>query len=82
MIETLQGLGGGDVLVVSHYIAICAAIGEASSDDRVVLLKLANTSITTLEIEDGNLALGTAGTINHLTPEQVTGIATALPGGP
>jgi len=83
VMETLEGFGGGGgVVVVSHYIAICAAIGEATGDDRVVPVKLANTSITTLEVEDGALALSKAGAIDHLAPEQVTGIATAVPGGP
>ena len=83
VIATLRSFAsGGDVVVVSHYIAICAAIGEATGDDRVVPAKLANTSITTIEVEDGTLALGTAGATDHLAPEQVTGITTALPGGP
>ncbi len=83
VIATLKGLGAsGDVVVVSHYIAICAAIGEATNDDRVVPVKLANASITTLECGGGTLTLGVAGATGHLAPDQVTGIATALPGGP
>lgn len=74
--------GGGDAVVVSHYIAICAAIGAATDDDRVVPVKLANASITTLEARADGLSLTAAGAIDHLAPEQVTGLATALPGGP
>ena len=69
-------------MVVSHYIAICAAIGAATDDDRVVPVKLANASITTLEAGADGLSLTAAGAIDHLAPEQVTGLATALPGGP
>ena len=76
------GEGGGDVIVVSHYIAICAGIGEAIRNDRVVPIKLGNTSITTLDVRKGKLVLGIAGSTRHLTEEQVTGVAQALPGGP
>lgn len=82
-LAALRELGaGGDAVVVSHYIAICAAIGAATDDDRVVPVKLANASITTLEAGADGLALTAAGAIDHLAPEQVTGLATALPGGP
>ena len=75
------GEGEGDVIVVSHYIAICAAIGAAIRNDRVVPIKLGNTSITTLDVRGEKLTLGVAGSTEHLALEQVTGIATALPGG-
>ena len=82
-LAALRELGGdGDAVVVSHYIAICAAIGAATDDDRVVPVKLANASITTLEADGDGFALTAAGAIAHLAPEQVTGLATALPGGP
>ncbi len=84
VIATLLALGEdeGDVIVVSHYIAICAGIGEAIRNDRVVPVKLGNCSITKLDVVNGKLTLGTAGSTAHLPEEQVTGIARALPGGP
>lgn len=84
VVDTLVelGNGGGDVIVVSHYIAICVAIGEASRNDRVVPVKLGNTSITTIDVVGEKLMLVGAGSTEHLPDEQVTGVATALPGGP
>ncbi len=76
------GSGAGDVIVVSHYIAICVAIGEALDDDRVVPVKLGNCSVTSVDVDGGKLTLAAAGSTEHLAEGQVTGIATALPGGP
>ncbi len=70
----------GDVVVVSHYIAIGVAIGEALGDDRVVPTEIANASITTLEAEDGALVLLHGPSVVHLAPEQVTGLHTAILG--
>ena len=60
VVETLteMGSGDGDVVVVSHYIAICVAIGEAIRNDRVVPVKLGNTSITTIDVVREKLVLG------------------------
>lgn len=74
--------GAGDVIVVSHYIAICVAIGEATRNDRVVPVKLGNCSITSIDVVGEKLILVGAGSTEHLPEEQVTGVATALPGGP
>ncbi len=87
VVETLVdigdgGGGGGDVIVVSHYIAICVAIGEATRNDRVVPVKLGNTSITSIDVVGEKMMLVGAGSTEHLADEQVTGVATALPGGP
>lgn len=71
---------GGDLVVVSHYIAISAAVGEATGDDRVVPAPIANCSITTLEAGEGRLTLLEAGATRHLEPEFITGIHSALPG--
>ena len=79
---TALGEGDGDVIVVSHYIAICVAIGEALGDDRVVPVKLGNCSVTTLDVRAGKLALVSAGSTDHLAEAQITGVASALPGGP
>lgn len=84
VVDTLieMGSGAGDVVVVSHYIAICVGIGEAIRNDRVVPVKLGNCSITKLDEVNGKLALVAAGSTDHLTEEQITGVARALPGGP
>lgn len=84
VVDTLVGMGGGegDVVVVSHYIAIGVAIGQAIRNDRVVPVKLGNCSVTKLDVVDGKLVLVSAGSTDHLSEAQVTGVATALPGGP
>ena len=84
VVETLAALGEGrdDVIVVSHYIAICVAIGAATRNDRVVPVKLGNTSITAIDVVAGKLVLVAAGSTDHLAEGQITGVATALPGGP
>lgn len=46
-----------DTLVVSHFIAINAAVGEATGDDRVVSFTPDNCSLTVLDNEDGRLAV-------------------------
>ncbi|HEX6787226.1 MAG TPA: histidine phosphatase family protein [Acidimicrobiales bacterium] len=45
------------VVVVSHFVAINAAIGAALGDDRMVLRSLDNCSVTVLEVDDGVLHL-------------------------
>ncbi len=84
VISTLIALGndGTDIIVVTHYIAICAAIGKALDDDRVVPVKIGNTSITTINVVEGQLILVAAGSTSHLGTDQITGVTTALPGGP
>ena len=84
VVDTLIEMGGGagDVVVVSHYIAIGVGIGEAIRNDRVVPVKLGNCSITKLDEVNGKLAHVAAGSTDHLTEEQITGVARALPGGP
>lgn len=84
VVETLIeiGSGQGDEIVVSHYIAICVAIGEAIRNDRVVPVKLGNCSVTRLDVVNEKMMLVTAGSTDHLSDAQVTGVATALPGGP
>lgn len=67
-----------DVVIVSHYVAICAAIGGATGDDRVIPVPIANCSITTIEAGHGGLRLVEAGSTAHLAPELVTGISTAM----
>lgn len=71
---------GADIVVVSHYIAIGVAIGQAIGDDRVVPFPMANCSITTLEFEGGKLRLLAAGSTAHLKPELITGVHSATLG--
>lgn len=86
VVETILELGlaseaaNGDLIVVSHYIAIGVIIGEASDDDRVVPQPMANASITTVRAGHGGLTLLAAASTAHLAPGLVTGTHTALPG--
>jgi broad specificity phosphatase PhoE len=50
-----------DTIVFSHFIAINAAIGAATGDDRVVIHSLDNTSCTILEHNGSTLRLVEAG---------------------
>ena len=71
-----------DVIIVSHYIAIGVAIGEATADDRVVPVPIANCSITALEVGDGGFRVESAAGNAHLPEDLVTGLRQALSGGP
>jgi len=71
----------GDLVVVSHYIAIGVVIGAALRDDRVVPVQIANCSITSLEAAAGAFSLLEAASTQHLPEDLVTGLRTALPGG-
>lgn len=46
-----------DAVVVSHFIAINAAVGAATGDDHVVGFKPDYCSCTTIDVEDGSLTL-------------------------
>lgn len=46
-----------DTVIASHFIAINAAIGSACGDDRVVIRRLDNCSITVIEVDNGGLRL-------------------------
>lgn len=69
-----------DIVVVSHYVAICAAVGLAMDDDRVLPVEIANCSVTLMDVQQGRLALVAAGRIDHLPADLVTGRHTVLPG--
>ena len=69
-----------DLVIVSHYIAICVAIGAASGDDRVVPVPVANCSITSFQAGHGELTLLEAGSTAHLRPELITGVRSATLG--
>ncbi len=71
---------GRDLVVVTHYIAIGVAVGEATGDDRVVPVEIANASITAMEVGHGGLRLVEAASTAHLPPDLLTGLRQALPG--
>jgi hypothetical protein len=45
----------GDSVIVSHYVAINAAVGVATQDDRMVIFAPDNASVTVLETLRGEL---------------------------
>lgn len=69
-----------DLVIVSHYIAICVAVGAALGDDRVVPAPIANCSISSFEAGHGVLTLVEAGGTAHLAPELITGVRSAMAG--
>jgi len=68
------------VVVVSHYVAISAAIGEALGVDAIAPGLLPNASVTRFELRDGALVLIEAANVAHLSPDELTGGHTALAG--
>jgi broad specificity phosphatase PhoE len=46
-----------DTLIVSHFVAINAVIGACTDDDRVVIRRLDNTSVTVVEATPDGLEL-------------------------
>ena len=46
-----------DTVIFSHFIAINAAIGAATDDDRLVVRSLDNCSVTVIDVVDGALQL-------------------------
>jgi broad specificity phosphatase PhoE len=45
----------GDVIIVSHYVAINVLVGVALSDDRAVIIRPANASITEFHVRADGL---------------------------
>lgn len=56
VIDTLTAIPH-DAVVVTHFIAINAAVGAATGDRRVVNLMAGNCSRTTLDVVDGRLSV-------------------------
>ena len=71
---------GGNLVIVSHYIAIGVAIGEATADDHVVPTPIANCSITSLNVGHGGFTLVEAASTAHLSPELISGVNQATLG--
>jgi broad specificity phosphatase PhoE len=78
VLEALVGLGRENAIVVSHFVAISAAIGVSTEDDRVSPCALANASITTMEVIDGKLSLRRPGEVSHLSRDEITASHAAL----
>ena len=78
VLSALVSLGTENVIVVSHFVAISAAIGASTEDDRVSPCALANASITTMVVSDGKLALRRPGEVSHLSPDEITATHAAL----
>ena len=60
LLDTLAGIRE-DSLMVTHFIAINVAFGQATGDDRVVCFRPENASCTVIETEGGALRLIEAG---------------------
>lgn len=80
VVSTLVSLGSDDTVVVSHFVAISAAIGASTEDDRISPCALANASITTLEVRGGRLVLRRPGEVAHLCRDEITASHAAIPG--
>ena len=46
-----------DTIIFSHFVAINTVIGAALGDDRLVIRRLDNCSVTTMDVIDGELSL-------------------------
>ena len=79
VVDALLGLGEPTV-VVTHFVAINVAVGEATGDDRVVCFSPANCSRTVLEVDDGRLRLVELGAEAPTVPLVGRGPAEASPG--
>lgn len=51
----------GDVIVVSHFVAINVLVGFATGDDRTVVVSPANASVTEFALENGTLSVTALG---------------------
>jgi broad specificity phosphatase PhoE len=80
VLGTLVELAQDKTIVVSHFVAISAAIGASTEDDRVSPCALANASITTLEVSEGKLVLRRPGEVAHLPNDEITATNSVLPG--
>jgi 2,3-bisphosphoglycerate-dependent phosphoglycerate mutase len=82
VLTKLVELGEEPTIVVSHFVAISAAIGASTEDDRIAPCPLANASITTIEIRGGRFVLRRPGEVAHLPPDEITASHAPPPSGP
>lgn len=82
LLAKLNEFGDERTIVVSHLVAIAAAIGASTEDDRITPCALANASITTVEVRGGRLVLRRPGEVAHLPPDEITASHAPPPSGP
>jgi broad specificity phosphatase PhoE len=75
----LMELGRERIIVVSHFVAISAAIGASTEDDRVSPCALANASITTMDVVGDKLVLRRPGEVAHLSRDEITATHAPIP---
>ncbi|HVW30109.1 MAG TPA: histidine phosphatase family protein [Polyangiaceae bacterium] len=78
VLGALVAIGSDRAVVVSHFVAISAAIGASTEDDRVSPCALANASITTMEVVAGKLHLRRPGEVSHLSRDEITATHAAI----
>lgn len=57
-----------DTVVVTHFVAINAAIGRATGDDRLMCAPVGNASITVVEHDGESLSVVERGDDDHVSP--------------
>lgn len=80
ILETLAELASAPTIVVTHFVAIGVALGDALGDDRVAPRPIANASITTFARRHGRMDLVHGPDATHLATAHVTESHAALPG--
>lgn len=53
----------GDLVVVTHFVAINVLLGAAADDDRVVVARVDTCSRTVLDVDDGRIAVVEVGAV-------------------
>lgn len=68
LLESLRKLAqwGEEVIVITHFVAINAAVGAATGDDRTTIFRPDNTSITTLSVDGERFDVVELGAAAHL----------------
>jgi broad specificity phosphatase PhoE len=65
VVSTLRALAADrpdtDVVVFSHFVAINAVVGAVLGDDRVLIHRLDNCSVTIVDVADGELSVVESG---------------------
>jgi probable phosphoglycerate mutase len=82
VIARLVELAAEETIVVSHFVAINAALGEALGEDRVTAMPLPNTAIARLALRGGRLTVIAPPSVEHLPSDLVSGAKNALIGRP
>jgi broad specificity phosphatase PhoE len=54
-----------DAVLVTHFVVVNAVIGAATGDDRVMSARVANGSVTVVDVDGGELRLVTAGDVGR-----------------